>query len=345
MRERLSNVVACTFTVIASVCIGLHAQTATVAPGAPGSPTTSAVRRIPPPLQKKQQRGTREEQDHWSTARSDLPEKMRMASFESDAAKQFVNYLVYLPPSAEKNPKMRYPVIYLLPSLSGDCREVGPIVHRFDAAIRENQCPPVILVGVQGVYGSFYTDAKDGGRPIETVIVQELIARIDNTFPTIPDREHRALEGFSMGGFGAAHLAFKYPELFGVVSIISPLAGPLPFFRADFPSFAEDVWNNDQAYFDENDPFLLAGKNAEKIRGKMQIRIYGGADDRFLVFAQDLHARLDELKIPHEFRVAPGVKHNLSGVVDNLREPFFALWQRAFPKYVPPVEPPAATAP
>src|SRR5262249_27221814 len=144
--------------------------------------------------------------------------------------KNYVNYLVYLPPKYNSDPHMRFPVIYMLPGLSGDCREVGPMIQKFDEAINKNQCPPLIIIAVQGIYGSFYTDAKDGGRPVESVIVKELIERVDNTFPTIPDREHRALEGFSMGGFGAAHLAFKYPELFGVVSMFAPLVGPLQSF-------------------------------------------------------------------------------------------------------------------
>ena len=40
-----------------------------------------------------------------------------------------------------------------------------------------------------------------------------LIPHIDATYRTIADRKHRALEGFSMGSWGAAHLAFKHPEV------------------------------------------------------------------------------------------------------------------------------------
>jgi S-formylglutathione hydrolase FrmB len=34
-------------------------------------------------------------------------------------------------------------------------------------------------------------------------------------------RDSRAIEGYSMGGFGAAHFGFKYPDLFGAVSIMA----------------------------------------------------------------------------------------------------------------------------
>src|SRR5665213_2208447 len=38
-------------------------------------------------------------------------------------------------------------------------------------------------------------------------------------------RHCRGVEGFSMGGFGAAHLGFKFPDLFGVISIKARVSG------------------------------------------------------------------------------------------------------------------------
>src|SRR3954453_16237671 len=63
--------------------------------------------------------------------------------------------------------------------------------------------------------------------PLESVIIKDLIPHVDATYRTVADRGARAIEGFSMGGFGAAHFGFKYPETFGVVSIQAPaLLGP-----------------------------------------------------------------------------------------------------------------------
>jgi endo-1,4-beta-xylanase len=302
-------------------------------------------RRIPPPPAKQQERKPRAEQDRWAVNYQDIPPKTRLASFESDLIKSFVNYVVYTPPDYERNQRARYPTIYLLPSLSGDCREVGPMVEKFHDAITRGECPPVILVGVQGVFGSFYTDAFDGGRPIESVIVKELIKRIDNTFRTIPQREYRGVEGFSMGGFGAARLAFEYPDLFGVASMIAPLAGPIEFYRQDMPGFATDVWGDNVKYFDDNDPYVLAERNAGRIRGRTKLRLITGADDRFRVLSEDLHARLDALGIAHEYQVVPGARHNLGAVLGGVRERVFPFWKEAFPPYTPPRdESPTTTA-
>ena len=86
----------------------------------------------------------------------------------------------------------------------------------------------MIAVFVNGLAGNtMYCDTPDGKYPVESVIMKDLIPHVDATYRTVASREGRAVEGFSMGGFGAAHFGFKYPEVFGVVSIEAPaLLGP-----------------------------------------------------------------------------------------------------------------------
>ena len=49
----------------------------------------------------------------------------------------------------------------------------------------------------------------------------ELIPQIDKSMRTIATREGRILEGFSMGGYGAARIGFKHPELFCGISAVN----------------------------------------------------------------------------------------------------------------------------
>ena len=86
-------------------------------------------------------------------------------------------------------------------------------------AINEGVLPPVIVVSVNGMVKSFYCDSCDGQCPMESVIIKDLIPHVDATYRTIARREGRVIEGYSMGGYGAGHLGFKYPELFGTVVI------------------------------------------------------------------------------------------------------------------------------
>ena len=102
---------------------------------------------------------------------------------------------------------------------------IRPVSQMFDAAIRDKGVPPMIVVFVNGLSKRLWTDSKDGRAPIETVFIDELIPRIDESMRTIPNREGRIIEGFSMGGYGAARIGFRHPELFGGISILA--AGPL----------------------------------------------------------------------------------------------------------------------
>ncbi|MFZ4650768.1 MAG: alpha/beta hydrolase-fold protein [Rubrivivax sp.] len=67
---------------------------------------------------------------------------------------------------------------------------------------------------VNGLPARLWADSKDGASPVETVLIREVIPGVDRSFRTQASREGRILEGFSMGGYGAARLGFKHPELF-----------------------------------------------------------------------------------------------------------------------------------
>lgn len=78
--------------------------------------------------------------------------------------------------------------------------------------------------------------------PVETdrqfpLYFPELISYIDANYRTIPDREHRAISGFSMGGFMSFWIAGKYPDLVSSASsfmgspefVVGPRAFPVEY--------------------------------------------------------------------------------------------------------------------
>jgi endo-1,4-beta-xylanase len=221
------------------------------------------------------------------------------------------SYLVYLPPDYEKESSKRYPVIYWLHGYGGNQRVGAQVfIPRLAAAIKQGSLPPAICVSVNGVGASFYRDNPNGSLPVESVIVKDLIPHVDRTYRTIALREGRVIQGFSMGGYGAGHLGFKYPELFGTVLI-------------DAGAMADE-------FFPDEHPNKLARQNSDKLRGRTRIRIGIGSEDDLLPSDLALHKLLDELKIEHEYRVVPGVGHNSPQYYDALGSEMFAPHRAAF---------------
>ncbi len=259
---------------------------------------------------------------------------LKFKTFYSNTVKQDVSYMIYLPPDYEQNKEARYPVLYQLPASGGTPRRDGPqVTVRIDKAIRAHRIAPMILVTVNGLGGNtMYCDTRDGLYPLETVIIKDLIPHIDATYRTIASREGRGVNGFSMGGFGAAHLGFKYPDVFGVDSIMAPpliepgLTGlPAQAWSRLFPS----AMDSDMEYWKGNDPFELAARNADKLRDRTFIRIVAHDESGHWLAPQceKLHKILAEHMVQHEYCLLLNVKaHNPVWCMDTLGDAAFSFF-------------------
>jgi endo-1,4-beta-xylanase len=251
-------------------------------------------------------------------------------TFASQSIGGEVSYHIYLPPQYEQEPARRFPVIYWLHGLGGNQRGgTGTFGKNADEAIRAGSLPPAIVVFVNGMVSSFYCDWANGKRPMESVIVKDLIPHIDATYRTIAKREGRLIEGYSMGGFGAAHLGFKYPELFGAVvidagALIVEMGGP------NLVAIFEGGFGSDKERFLAEHPTQLVTKNADQIRGQQHIRIGCGGDDGLLPRNRELHELLTKLKIEHQYEVVEGVAHNAGEYYAKLGFKGFELHRQVF---------------
>jgi len=137
------------------------------------------------------------------------------------------HYRIFLPPAYETSTQ-RYPVIYWFHGL-GERYNKGPANKEYDCGndyggdniagfVAANN---VIVVKPDGYNPR--TPNEDYPRPynigpVETdrqfpIYFPELVAHIDAAYRTVPDREHRATAGLSMGGFMSYWIAGKYPDL------------------------------------------------------------------------------------------------------------------------------------
>ena len=250
-------------------------------------------------------------------------------TFRSKAIEGEVSYLVYLPPAYEQEKDRRYPVVYWLHGLGDDQRSGGPFVERLDAAIRNGAAPAMIAVLVNGMRSSMYCDSADGKVPMETVIIRELIPHVDSTYRTVAAREARAVEGFSMGGFGAARLGFKYPQMFGLVSILAGALHTADSLAERRAEIFRNTFGSSKEYYQAESPWTLAGKHAAAVRAGTRVRIWVGGEDQLQDRNTEYHQLLEKLKIPHEFRVVAGAGHNYRQVLDGVGERGFGFYDQA----------------
>lgn len=269
-----------------------------------------------------------------------LPEvnapQMRRVLFDSQAAGRQVSFYVFTPEIYDKETNRRFPVLYWLHGSGGSTpAAVAQLCRRYDAAMRASHIPPMLLVFPNGLPMGMWCDWQDGSVKLETMLIQEIIPFVDQTFRVIPDRKGRIIEGFSMGGYGAARLGFKHPHLFGAVSLLC--AGPLQLNFNEAPRAGPQdrdrvfhtVYGDDMAFYQSQSPWRIAQQNAKTLRAGLLIRQIIGDRDETLRFNRDFKQHLNALNIPHTYRQLPGIPHDPTRLLDALAEDNWSFYQQA----------------
>lgn len=145
-------------------------------------------------------------------------------SLEGDAADRDV--LVFLPPGYAADRTRRYPVVYALHGFSIGAEQWSKEIHvpqTIEGAFAKGAKEMiVVLPDSKTVHnGSMYSSSITTG-DFENFIARDLVAYIDSHYRTIAARESRGLVGHSMGGYGAARIGMKHPDVFGSLYIMSP---------------------------------------------------------------------------------------------------------------------------
>lgn len=142
--------------------------------------------------------------------------------------------LAYLPPSYARNPRRRYPVLYMhdgqnlfdaATSFSGEWR-VDETLEQASRAGLEAIVIGIPNMGEQRIdeYSPF-RDARHGGGRGDVYldfVVRTLKPRVDRDFRTLPRREYTGIAGSSMGALISLYGFFRHPRTFGFVGAMSP---------------------------------------------------------------------------------------------------------------------------
>lgn len=224
---------------------------------------------------------------------------------------------VYLPAGYFSDTDKRYPVLYLLHGMGGDedaWVTLGRAPQILDNLIAQGKTEPMIVVIPNGVVD---VDAAAGKGTAGLVQPQsefprlfsgeyemafpEIVNFVDKSFRTIPDYDHRAVAGLSMGGYNSANVSRQYPDLFGYVGLFSAatiesvttgdmLKRFLPAEKRNGPIF-QDVDKKIKAQFARNPKLYW---------------IAIGTDDFLYDANKNYRDNLDKLDCPYVYYETPG---------------------------------------
>lgn len=250
---------------------------------------------------------------------------------------------VYTPPDYYPVSSRLYPVLYLLHGTGGDensWTDNGRVLQIMDNMIAEGRIEPMIVVMPNG---DIRMDAAPGESPymrtapssnntgsqfgiFESTFIDDIVRYVDANYRTIPDKEHRAIAGLSLGGMQTLYITANNPHLADYIGLFSPQVNPT--FKSGVAGSMKAIG---RAVFSFREAIAsLSGRNGEgngftdrmeglhvydDLNKKMDVlfshtpKLYYvavGEDDFVKLPVDGLVNRLSRKSYPHEYKVSAG---------------------------------------
>jgi enterochelin esterase family protein len=240
---------------------------------------------------------------------------IRIHSYFSKSTGVTRRCFVYTPPDYDTNFSARYPVLYLQHGMGEDARG-WPIQGRMgfilDNLIAEGKARPMLVVMDDGgiTPGAMGGPRRGGGGgggsfwdKFTPVLIGDIIPMIDQTYRTIPDRDHRAMAGLSLGGTQTLGITQSHADEFSYIGCFSA-----PFGYPQVPA----GYNG-----------LLGDPAAFAKQFKLLFVSYGTAGDLAANGSKGFHQALEKGGIKHVFYESPGTAHE------------WQTWRRSLYQFAP----------
>lgn len=167
--------------------------------------------------------------------------------------------VIYTPPGYDKDPSKKYPVFYLI-SGTTDTEEtwfkVGHTNLILDNLIAEGKAKPMIIVMPYGNPAAKIAEQNGGAKPADPIgrespdamsrmrsfeedMIKNIIPYVDKNYRTIPNKDNRAIGGFSRGGGQTLRVAFWNMDKFSWICCYSAYLPPQEM-ESNFQSIVSD---------------------------------------------------------------------------------------------------------
>ncbi|HEY1786828.1 MAG TPA: alpha/beta hydrolase-fold protein [Verrucomicrobiae bacterium] len=219
---------------------------------------------------------------------------------------------VYTPPDYDTNFTARYPVLYLQHGMGEDARgwsDQGCAGFILDNLIADGKAKPMLVVMDDGgITPGAMTGPRRDGRPMfwdkfSRVFIENIIPMIDSTYRTIPDREHRAMAGLSLGGTQTMEITQAHLDDFAYIGVFSA-----PFGFPQIPDGFNALLGDPAAFAKQVNVLFIS---------------CGAAGDLAARSTQRFHQELDQAGIKHVYYESPGTAHE------------WQTWRRSFYRFAP----------
>jgi S-formylglutathione hydrolase FrmB len=237
--------------------------------------------------------------------------RMQCGAMTSKYVPGRIGYCAMLPPSYDAKPGKRFPVLYFLHGLGGDQSFLASsgASSVIEEAWEEKRLGEFVIITPQGE-NSFYINSRDGHILYEDFFVREFVPQMERRFRLEGDRAGRAIDGVSMGGYGALRFAFKYPRMFVSVAAHMPaLLEALPHGSSDagLARFLGSAFGSplNERFWKENSPFVFA--RTSNLQG-LKIYFDCGEQDNYGFDAgtRQMDRLLTARHVAHEAHLYPG---------------------------------------
>ncbi|MDF7821771.1 alpha/beta hydrolase-fold protein [Runella sp. MFBS21] len=217
--------------------------------------------------------------------------KLDTVKYESKTVGATRKALIYTPPGFNK--KTKYPVLYLLHGIGGDEKEWlkgGNPQVILDNLYADGKLAPMIVVMPNGramkddraVGNIFDKDKVEAFATFEKDLLNDLIPFVEKKYPTLTDRENRAIAGLSMGGGQSLNFGLGNLDKFAWVG---------GFSSAPNTKVPQELV-----------------PNPEDAKQKLKLLwISCGDADGLITFSKRTHDYLYQNSVPHIYYLEPGV--------------------------------------